>query len=1308
MGKYIGIESPYGVFSVQDFASQSPNGVKTEFTLLFKVASAASILLVYNGIVLQPEIDYVLAPGGEKINFTDAPASGFSLYATYLGRELGVSNAEELDGDKGDILVSNNGSTWTLKNQVITYSRIQNLNPGVILGRKSTTSGVLEEIPSSSYMLQSNTGFLAQTTAQGARDVLGLGTAATQNAELITVQDVPGVNIIPRVERINTGDQNIFSTIAVSGQSNVTADTTSDTLTFISGNGINITTNATTDTITFSMSDGDKGDITVSGSGANLTIDNQAVTYAKMQHVSTTNRLLGRSSAGAGIVEEIICTSVGRNLIDDIDVAAQRNTLGLGSLATQFGTFSGVSSGTNTGDQNLFSTIAVSGQSNVSAQTTSDTLTFIAGENITITTDAIAKTVRIRAAGGEGTITLGSGTEALPSLSFSNVADSNTGMYRPAEDNIAFTTGGSERLRINSSGYVDIGLSSESERSPLTVYGLDSTWGTATFLDRTTFEQGVGGRISFSGFYNLNTYALFGQIAGIKENVTSGNYAGAISIRTNAGTTSDTNIREVVRIASTGNVSLIGQLLLPNGTNIAPSIRFTSDSSTGFYRSATDSISITTAGSERLIVNSAGRVGIGTASPNAILDVQAESANAVGINQRGRASDNNSIFRFTQSDGTTENARVSSTPSTLDINKAGINPITFTTNSIERARVSGDGNFGIGTTNPGARLDVNGTIRTSSEFAFSNTSPLIRTGTVDGTDNATLTITSAGASGSNRGSFIELRGNETSTNSGRLFLSGGTTASGHISLSANGRSVALIRGRNTDSGGTTSNSLIDIGALADFANSSNNSTVPTWINNLNTGGVRIVSNNSFDGNTRSNVDLISYVNSSSFRGYFYNTSNPSDPLSNPTAATSGNNLVQFIGGGYDGSALSDGANITIAAEANWTTGSRPTFISFGTSQTTSIAERMRITSTGRVGIGTTSPFAQLDVANSLQIGSSATATNNFYFTTDTSGFLRLCSGNFNTGTERLRFDNSGNLVVSTGGNTSSRLISTFSSSINTLFLSQNWNYSGSGSSDATGQGTASIGIESGPSGYSRIALFTNNTNSTPIERLAISNTGAVTISGNVSVTGTISATGTISGNFSGNSTNVTGIVAIVNGGTGANSLAGAKANLEIGSIASQSAGSVTLTGGTINGVVIGGTAPSTASFSNLSVVTNSTISSEQNATVTTSGSTPTVLYSLNLTDNTTYMFDASLAARRTSTSAKGCAGKLRFGVYRFGGGVATLVTDFSGALKEIDTYGSSGYDFNVSVSGNEVRIIVTGVVSEEVKWAGNVRFVQVS
>lgn len=67
----------------------------------------------------------------------------------------------------------------------------------------------------------------------------------------------------------------------------------------------------------------------VSTSIGTTDLDNDAVTYAKIQNVSATDRLLGRSTSGAGDVEEITCTAAGRAILDDADAAAQRATLGL-------------------------------------------------------------------------------------------------------------------------------------------------------------------------------------------------------------------------------------------------------------------------------------------------------------------------------------------------------------------------------------------------------------------------------------------------------------------------------------------------------------------------------------------------------------------------------------------------------------------------------------------------------------------------------------------------------------------------------------------------------------------------------------------------------------------------------------------------------------------------------------------------------------------------------------------------------------------------------------------------------------------
>lgn len=64
---------------------------------------------------------------------------------------------------------------------------------------------------------------------------------------------------------------------------------------------------------------------------ATAGIADDAVTYAKIQDVSATDKLLGRSTAGAGVIEEIACTSFARTILDDADAATVRATIGAGT-----------------------------------------------------------------------------------------------------------------------------------------------------------------------------------------------------------------------------------------------------------------------------------------------------------------------------------------------------------------------------------------------------------------------------------------------------------------------------------------------------------------------------------------------------------------------------------------------------------------------------------------------------------------------------------------------------------------------------------------------------------------------------------------------------------------------------------------------------------------------------------------------------------------------------------------------------------------------------------------------------------------
>lgn len=88
------------------------------------------------------------------------------------------------------------------------------------------------------------------------------------------------------------------------------------------------------------------------GTVTTAKIVDAAVTYAKIQNVSTTDKLLGRSTAGAGVVEEITCTSFGRSLISAAAATNARTTLGVvigTDVQAYSATLAAVAGGTYTG-----------------------------------------------------------------------------------------------------------------------------------------------------------------------------------------------------------------------------------------------------------------------------------------------------------------------------------------------------------------------------------------------------------------------------------------------------------------------------------------------------------------------------------------------------------------------------------------------------------------------------------------------------------------------------------------------------------------------------------------------------------------------------------------------------------------------------------------------------------------------------------------------------------------------------------------------------------------------------------------------
>jgi hypothetical protein len=170
------------------------------------------------------------------------------------------------------------------------------------------------------------------------------------------------------------GASNSFSTIAVAGQTSVAADSATDTLTLVAGTGVSITTNDGTDTITIASTITDTNTTygisaeTATG-GVNLRLTGSDSTTDNVKLTAGTNITLTRTSA------------------DEITIDA---------------------SGGGTAS-NSFSTIAVAGQTSVAADSATDTLTLVAGTNVTITTNDGTDTITINASGG--------GASALDDLS---------------------------------------------------------------------------------------------------------------------------------------------------------------------------------------------------------------------------------------------------------------------------------------------------------------------------------------------------------------------------------------------------------------------------------------------------------------------------------------------------------------------------------------------------------------------------------------------------------------------------------------------------------------------------------------------------------------------------------------------------------------------------------------------------------------------------------------------------------------------------------------------------------------------------
>jgi len=312
-------------------------------------------------------------------------------------------------------------------------------------------------------------------------------------------------------------------------------------------------------------------------------------------------------------------TAVSTDLNGNITLVAGTNVTLSGDNSAKTITINGTASGGNS-----FSTIAVSGQSDVVADTTSDTLTLVAGTNVTLTTNASTDTITIATTiGGSvpinrglnddassiaiGTNALDStisnaeniaiGFNALTSLTNSNgynvaigynalnsatTADSNIAIGRGAGSDVTIghynvQIGHQSSATISATRNVLVGYATKSSGSDNTLIGQWAGYGTGAQAlggDQNTIIGASAGRVTsgMSGNNNIiigynadpSVRTISNEITLGDANITAFRIPG-IKLRITSGTITTDTESDLVLNTNTGTNS--GNITIGNGVN---------------------------------------------------------------------------------------------------------------------------------------------------------------------------------------------------------------------------------------------------------------------------------------------------------------------------------------------------------------------------------------------------------------------------------------------------------------------------------------------------------------------------------------------------------------------------------------------------------------------------------------------------------------------------------------------------------------------------------------------------------------------
>jgi hypothetical protein len=351
----------------------------------------------------------------------------------------------------------------------------------------------------------------------------------------------------------------------------------------------------------------------------------------------------------------------------------------------------------------------------------------------TVTTVANLTLTNATISSGNVTVTtgvFGAGSNTAPSIT--TTGDTNTGIFFPAADNIAFTQGGTEAMRIDFTGNVGIGTS-----SPLGKLEVRGSGNTALYLhtgnnlgDNSLIYFGDTGSATVGLLaYDHGTNAMtFHTNSAERMRIDSSGslLVGQTTAAIETGSIVTAKNLEITRTVDSDGAAL-GQLSWVNNTNagagsgtsfvkdvacIKGIMDGTGNNSGGYITFETKADAGSRA--ERMRINSSGNVGIGATSiTNNKLLVKAAhvSGGAVVGLQTDQAAAGSPIYLGFFNSSNTRIAYVGpDTATNFQVVAAENVPMIFGTNDTERMRITSAGELLVGTTSlSGARVMISAT-----------------------------------------------------------------------------------------------------------------------------------------------------------------------------------------------------------------------------------------------------------------------------------------------------------------------------------------------------------------------------------------------------------------------------------------------------------------------------------------------------------------------------------------------------------------------------------------------------------------------